>query len=73
MSRARAAHVLLVVVAAPGQSPTASELRAYLSTRLVRWWMPDAIELIEALPLGATGKVLKRRLRERFAGYVFPE
>ena len=64
---------LLVVVAALGQSPTVSELRAYLSTRLVRWWMPDAIELIEALPLGATGKVLKRRLRERFAGYVFPE
>jgi fatty-acyl-CoA synthase len=31
--------------------------------------MPDAIEFVEALPLGATGKVLKRELRQQFADY----
>ena len=35
--------------------------------------MPAAIEFVEALPIGATGKILKRTLREQFAGYVFPD
>lgn len=34
---------------------------------------PDAIEFVDELPLGATGKVLKSALRERFADYVLPE
>jgi fatty-acyl-CoA synthase len=62
---------LLLVVKAPGQEISKEALRAHLEARLARWWLPDAIEFIEALPLGATGKVLKRELRARFAGYVF--
>lgn len=64
---------LLLVVRAPGKELTAGELRAHLEQKLVKWWMPDAIEFIEALPLGATGKVLKRELRHRFADYQLPE
>ena len=33
----------------------------------MKWWLPDAIEFVDALPIGATGKVLKRELREKFA------
>ena len=39
----------------------------------MKWWLPDAIEFIDALPLGATGKVLKRELRTKFADYKLPE
>ena len=60
---------LLLVVAAPGKTIDKAELMTFLETKLVKWWLPDAIEVIDALPLGATGKVLKRELRERFAGY----
>jgi len=60
---------LLIVVPAAGKTLDKAELMAFLETRLVKWWLPDAIEVIDALPLGATGKVLKRELRERFAGY----
>ena len=60
---------LLIVVKQPGMDVTEDEIQAYLATKLAKWWLPDAVEFIEALPLGATGKVLKRTLRERFAGY----
>jgi 3-(methylthio)propionyl---CoA ligase len=62
---------LLVVVKAPGKEVERQELHQFLSTKLVKWWMPDAIEFIDALPIGATGKVLKRELRQKFADYKF--
>ena len=64
---------MLIVVKAPGKEVTQDELRRFLETKLVKWWLPDAIEFIDALPLGATGKVLKRELRTRFADYKLPE
>jgi fatty-acyl-CoA synthase len=60
---------LLLVVKSPGKDVEKEELREFLATKLVKWWMPDAIEFIDALPLGATGKVLKRELRQQFAEY----
>ena len=60
---------LLVVVKQKDQDLTKEALREFLESRLVKWWIPDAIELIDALPIGPTGKVLKRTLREKFAGY----
>ncbi|MCA9490291.1 MAG: long-chain-fatty-acid--CoA ligase [Myxococcales bacterium] len=62
---------MLVVVKAPGADLTANQILSFLAGRMPRWWLPDAIEFVEALPIGPTGKVLKRTLRERFAGYVF--
>ncbi|MEW6323729.1 MAG: long-chain-fatty-acid--CoA ligase [Acidobacteriota bacterium] len=64
---------LLVVVKAPGKDVTADELQAFLATKIVKWWLPDAVEFVEALPIGPTGKVLKRQLRETFAGYVLED
>jgi acyl-CoA synthetase (AMP-forming)/AMP-acid ligase II len=60
---------LLLVVKAPGKEIQADELQRFLETKLVKWWLPDAIEFVDALPIGATGKVLKRELRQKFADY----
>jgi fatty-acyl-CoA synthase len=60
---------LLIVVKAPGRELERDELHKFLETRLVKWWLPDAIEFVDALPLGATGKVLKRELRQKYADY----
>ena len=35
-------------------------------------WIPDDVVFVEAIPLGATGKVLKTELRARFKGHVLP-
>ncbi len=63
---------LLVVVKHKDKDVSKAELQAFLETKLVKWWLPDAIEFVDALPLGPTGKVLKRQLRDRFKDYALP-
>ena len=60
---------LLVVVCARGVEVRGDALLAFLAERLPKWWVPDAVEFVDALPLGATGKILKRTLREQFRDY----
>ncbi|XHS00157.1 hypothetical protein ACFB49_17550 [Sphingomonas sp. DBB INV C78] len=55
---------LLIVQAEPGARPADHELRDLLEGRIARWWMPDEIVFIDAIPLGPTGKVNKLKLRE---------
>jgi len=61
---------LLIVVPRADRTLDPDELRAFIAERVPRFWLPDAIEVIDALPVGATGKVLKRELRARFAEYT---
>ena len=46
--------------------PTLEELNVFLAERLPKWWLPDALECVDALPIGPTGKILKTKLREKF-------
>jgi len=59
---------LAVVVTRDTAKVTADELREYLSSRVAKWWIPDAFEFVEAIPKTATGKFKKLALREQFAG-----
>jgi fatty-acyl-CoA synthase len=61
---------LLIVVARSGQAVDAVELLRHLAERLPKWWVPDAVVFIESMPRGATGKLLKSALRERFRTYT---
>ena len=57
---------VLLVVAAPGQAPTRKELLAFFEGKIPTWQVPDRALVIDELPIGATGKVLKRKLREEY-------
>jgi acyl-CoA synthetase (AMP-forming)/AMP-acid ligase II len=46
---------------------TEESLNAWLSERVAKWWLPDRIVFIDAIPRTGVGKFLKRELRERFA------
>lgn len=61
---------LLIVVRKPGADASADEIRKVLAQKVAKWWLPDAIEFVSELPHGATGKISKRDLRERFKDYV---
>ena len=63
---------LLVVVKKPGQDVTAAELLKFYDGKIAKWWTPDDVQFIDALPLGATGKVQKNKLREHFGHYKLP-
>jgi len=56
---------LLLVVLRPGASAAPDALRDHVAERVARWWVPDEVRIVEHLPLGPTGKVLKRQLRDQ--------
>ncbi len=61
---------LLLVVRKPNATVTGDELLAHLALQVARWWLPDGVVFVEALPHTATGKVLKTRLREQYHGHL---
>jgi len=63
---------LLIVVRKPGATVSREELIAFYEGKIARWWTPDDVQFVEAIPLGATGKILKTRLREQFRDYRLP-
>jgi fatty-acyl-CoA synthase len=57
---------LLVVKLKPGQSATREEFLAFLDGKIAKWWMPDDVVFVAEMPLGATGKLDKKKLRMQF-------
>jgi fatty-acyl-CoA synthase len=65
---------IVVVVKKPGAELTREELLAFYGGKTVaKWQIPDDVVFVEAIPLGATGKILKNRLREQLRDYKLPE
>ena len=62
---------LLIAVKTEGAEVTGEALRHYLQGVLPKIAVPDAVEFIDQMPLGPTGKILKKSLRETFKDYVF--
>ena len=60
---------LLVVVKESDAELTKEELIRFYSGMIAKWWTPDDVAFVDALPIGATGKVLKNRLREQFRDF----
>jgi long-chain acyl-CoA synthetase len=58
--------VTALIVPRAGTACTADELVAFARDRLAGYKLPRVIEFVEELPRTPTGKVLKRRLRERY-------
>lgn len=57
---------LAAVALKPGQQATADELRALLAQHFAKWWLPDSIVFVDAIPKTSAGKFLKSALRDRF-------
>jgi fatty-acyl-CoA synthase len=63
---------LLVVVKKPGAALTREELIAFYEGKVAKWWTPDDVVFVDAIPLGATGKMQKNKLREQFKDHQLP-
>lgn len=57
-----------VVVPKPGTTPDPQEIIDFARERLAHFKCPVGVDFVEALPRNASGKLLKRRLREDVAG-----
>ena len=63
---------LLVVQKKPGATLSRDDLIKFYDGKIAKWWTPDDVAFVDAIPLGATGKVLKTKLREQFRNHRLP-
>jgi fatty-acyl-CoA synthase len=63
---------LLVIVLKEGQSASKDEILGFLEGKIAKWWMPDDVVFVKAIPHTATGKILKTALRDQFKDHVLP-
>jgi fatty-acyl-CoA synthase len=63
---------IVVVVKKPGVELTREELLKFYEGKTAKWQIPDDVVFVDAIPLGATGKMQKMRLRELLKDYVLP-
>ena len=63
---------IIAVVKKPGMDVTAAELIKFYDGKTAKWQVPDDVVFVDAIPLGATGKILKTRLRETLKDYKLP-
>jgi len=61
-----------VVVKKPGTEVSREELLAFFDGKTAKWQIPDDVIFIDAIPLGATGKMQKVKLRETLKDYSLP-
>ncbi len=59
--------VTAVVVLKEGKTLGLEEVKAFCREKIAGYKIPKAIRLVEEIPKNATGKVLKRQLREKFS------
>jgi fatty-acyl-CoA synthase len=63
---------LLVVVKRANMDVTREELLAFFEGKVAKWWIPDDVAFVTEIPLTATGKMQKLKLREQFKDYRLP-
>jgi 3-(methylthio)propionyl---CoA ligase len=63
---------LLVVVKKARAEVTRGELLDFYEGKIAKWWTPDDVVFVDAIPLGATGKMQKNKLREQFREHRLP-
>jgi fatty-acyl-CoA synthase len=63
---------IIAVVKKPGTEVTRDELLAFFEGKTAKWQIPDDVVFVDAIPLGATGKMQKTKLRELLKDYRLP-
>jgi 3-(methylthio)propionyl---CoA ligase len=61
---------LLFLITKDGNPIDPQEVNDFLIEKVVKWWLPDDIIFVDELPHGATGKLLKVELREKYKDHL---
>ena len=60
---------LALVVLREGATCTTDAIREHLAAHFPKWWLPDGIEFVSAIPKTSVGKFQKREIRDRYRDY----
>lgn len=58
---------IIIAVKKDGANVSEAEVLNYFADKIAKWQIPDKVIFVDQLPLGATGKILKKELRESYA------
>ncbi len=66
---------ILVVAKRPNMTLTKQELLGFYQGKMARWQIPVDVVFVDSIPLGATGKILKKDVRATLRGmnYQLPD
>ena len=68
----RAQNAVIGVTRGAIEKLSRDELLAFYEGKTAKWQIPDDVVFVDAIPLGATGKMLKHKLREMFREHRLP-
>ena len=63
---------VLLIKLKDGETENKQEHLDFLQGKIAKWWMPDDVVFLADIPLGATGKIDKKLLREQMKDYRLP-
>ena len=63
---------LACVVLLEGTALDFDELIEFLTPRMAKWWLPDAMRIVDEVPKTSVGKFCKITLREKFKDVELP-
>jgi fatty-acyl-CoA synthase len=63
---------IVAVVKRPNAEISRDELLQFFEGKTAKWQIPDDVVFVDAIPLGATGKMQKMKLREMLKDYKLP-
>ncbi|MBO0710812.1 MAG: long-chain-fatty-acid--CoA ligase [Acetobacteraceae bacterium] len=61
---------LLLVVPKPGRTIDPQSVLQVYDGKIAKWWLPDAVLVVDELPHTATGKLQKMALRAKYRSYL---
>lgn len=62
----------VAVLVAHGAEPSLEDIRSFLSERVAKWCLPDAIVIVEEIPKTSVGKIDKKVLRAQLGHMELP-
>lgn len=57
---------VILAVKAEGATVSEADLLKYYDDKIAKWQIPDMVIFVDQLPIGATGKILKKELRAEY-------
>ncbi len=64
---------VLIVVPVKGAVVTPASVLAFYEGKIAKWWLPDAVLVVDELPHTATGKLQKNTLRARYQNLLLEQ
>jgi 3-(methylthio)propionyl---CoA ligase len=64
---------IVAVVKKPGAEVSREELLKFYEGKAAKWQIPDDVVFLDTIPMGATGKMQKSKLREVLKDYQLPD